>query len=98
MNPQWATYTSYSRFFDGSEMTEDEVEFLLAMASYQKRFRRRYPTWREVLNVLRCLGYRKVAEAVPIDEPKPPQAAPDPPTQSEFELMKAKFEKAKSEP
>ena len=54
-------------------MTEDETEFLLAMSAYQKRFRRRYPTWREVLNVLRCLGYRKVAEPAPIDEPQPPK-------------------------
>jgi hypothetical protein len=73
--PQWFIYTSYSLSFDGSEMTEDEIEFLLAVASYQKRFRRRYPTWLEVLNILRCLGYRKVAEPVPIDEPKPPPAA-----------------------
>ena len=94
----WATYTSYSLFFDGSEMTAEDTEFLLAIASYQKRFHRRYPTWLEVLNVLRCLGYRKVAEPVPIDEPKPPPEAPDPPAKTEFEIMKAKFEQAKREP
>jgi hypothetical protein len=71
--PHWDSYTSYSWFFEGSEMTEDETEFLLAMSAYQKRFRRRYPTWREVLTVLRCLGYRKVAEPAPIDEPQPPR-------------------------
>ena len=54
-------YTSYSLRFDGSEITPDETEFLLAMLAYQKRFRRRYPTWREVLHVAHCLGYRKVA-------------------------------------
>src|SRR5215207_9210532 len=76
----WMTYTSYSIFFDGADMTADEIEFLLAVASYQKRFERRYPTWLEVLNILRCLGYRKVAEPVPIDEPKPPPGTiyPDP--------------------
>ena len=47
-------------------------EFLLAMLAYQKRFRRRYPTWREVLHVARCLGYRKVAE--PIERYRPPLA------------------------
>jgi hypothetical protein len=73
----WVTYTSYSLSFDGADMTDDETEFLLAVASYQKRFGRRYPTWREVLNILRCLGYRKVAEAVPICEPPPPSAARD---------------------
>jgi len=69
--PHWLSYTSYSLFFDGSNMAADEVEFLLAIASYQKRFKRRYPTWLEVLHIARCLGYRKVADAVPIDEPRP---------------------------
>jgi hypothetical protein len=73
--PRWLSYTSYSLYFDGTDMTADETEFLLAVASYQKRFERRYPTWLEVLNILRCLGYRKVAEPVLIDEPKPPPAA-----------------------
>ncbi len=69
--PHWDDYTSYSRYFDGSEFTKDEIEFLLAIASYQKRFHRRYPTWREVLHIARCLGYRKVAEAVAITAPMP---------------------------
>lgn len=68
----WLSYTSYSVHFDGSDMTADEIEFLLAVASYQKRFRRRYPTWLEVLHIAHCLGYRKVAEPVPISEPVPP--------------------------
>jgi hypothetical protein len=70
----WLSYTSYSLCFDGADMTDDDTEFLLAIASYQKRFGRRYPTWLEVLNVLRCLGYRKVAEPVPIAGPQPPKA------------------------
>jgi len=65
-------YTSYSLGLDGSEITPDETEFLLAIAAYQKRFRRRYPTWREVLHIARCLGYRKVADATPISQPQPP--------------------------
>ena len=91
----WHSYTSYSLYFDGSDMTDDETEFLLAVAAYQKRFKRRYPTWREVLNILRCLGYRKAAEPAPIDQPQPPSAAAPP---SEFELMKAKFEREADEP
>ena len=90
----WMTYTSYSIFFDGADMTADEIEFLLAVASYQKRFKRRYPTWLEVLNILRCLGYRKTADPVPIDEPQPPKAD----QRSEFELMKAKFQREAGEP
>ena len=64
-------FTAYSLHFDGSETTAEELRFLLAMHAYQKRFRRRYPTWREVLFVARSLGYRKVAPAVPVDQLSP---------------------------
>ncbi len=77
---RWVTYSSYSLYFDGSDMTSDDTEFLLAIAAYQKRFRRRYPTWREVLFVARSLGYRKVAPAAAVDHPKP--TVPTPPGDS----------------
>ncbi len=73
----WLSYTSYSLNFDGADMTDDETEFLLAVASYKKRFNRRYPTCLELLNVLRCLGYRKVAEPVAVSAPKPPTTEPN---------------------
>jgi hypothetical protein len=73
---QWLDYTSYSTHYDGAAMTDDDTEFLRAIAAYQKRFGRRYPTWLEVLTVVRCLGYRKVAEPVPLAEPQPPRVAP----------------------
>ena len=69
--PRWLSYTSYSLYFDGADMTDDETDFVLAVAAYQKQFGRRYPTWCEVLNILRCLGYRKVAEPVPLASPQP---------------------------
>ena len=72
--PHWHSYTSYSPYFDGSEMTADQVEFLLAVASYQRRFGRRYPTWLEILHIAHCLGYRKTDEAGPVTEPAPPRA------------------------
>ena len=71
----WGSYTSYSLYFDGAHMTADQTEFLLAIAAYQKRFRRRFPTWLEALHVLHCLGYRKVAEPEPLSEPQPPKGA-----------------------
>jgi hypothetical protein len=46
----------------GSDYTDEEREFLLAMDRYKRAYRRPYPTWREVLHVLKCLGWRKVAE------------------------------------
>ena len=46
----------------GSEITTEEWEFIRAMEAYQAKFRVRYPTWREVLYVLKGLGYRKTGE------------------------------------
>ena len=44
------------------EYTEDEIMFMKAMDQYKRDNRRPFPTWSEVLEVLRALGYRKVAE------------------------------------
>lgn len=40
----------------------DEIEFMKAMDDYKRDFSRPFPTWSEVLEVLKALGYRKVAE------------------------------------
>ncbi len=40
----------------------DEVEFMRAIDNYKRRSGRQFPTWSEVLEVIRDLGYRKVAE------------------------------------
>lgn len=39
----------------------EEVEFMRAMDDYKRRSGRQFPTWSEVLEVLRDLGYRKIA-------------------------------------
>ena len=51
----------------GSEYDADEIEFLKAMERYQRLHKRRYPTWREVLFVLKSLGYRKICRAEAIE-------------------------------
>jgi len=43
------------------EYTEAEMEFMLAMNEYKRRSGRMFPTWSEVLEVLRDLGYVKTA-------------------------------------
>jgi hypothetical protein len=43
----------------GSDYSEDEFEFIRAMERYQRKNRRPFPTCREVLQVLKSLGYRK---------------------------------------
>ncbi len=40
----------------------DEVDFMKAMDNYKRRSGRQFPTWSEVLEVLKDMGYRKVAE------------------------------------
>lgn len=44
----------------------DEIEFMKAMDVYKRQSGRQFPTWSEVLEVIRCLGYRKVAEPTEI--------------------------------
>ncbi len=44
----------------------DEVEFMNAMDTYKRRSGRPFPTWSEVLEVVRSLGYRKVEAATEI--------------------------------
>lgn len=41
---------------------DDEVEFMMAMGRYKRVAQRPFPTWREVLRVVRELGYRKPAK------------------------------------
>ncbi len=44
------------------EYTYAEVEFMLAMKQYKQKSGRMFPTWSEVLEVLRGLGYEKVGD------------------------------------
>ncbi len=43
------------------DYSDPEVEFMRAMDDYKRRSGRQFPTWSEVLEVIRDLGYRKVA-------------------------------------
>src|SRR5579862_7228019 len=44
------------------DYSEEEILFMKAMDQYKRDNRRPFPTWSEVLEVLRALGYRKIAE------------------------------------
>lgn len=57
------------------DYNEEEIDFMKAMDQYKRDNRRPFPTWSEVLEVLRALGYRKVAEptALPGLAPAVPQ-------------------------
>ena len=43
-------------------MTDEQFEFLMAINEYKRVNKRPFPSWTEVLDVMRALGYRKVAE------------------------------------
>lgn len=47
----------------GSQYDADEIEFLQAMDRFKRT--RPFPTWTEVLQVLKSLGYRKVEPSRP---------------------------------
>lgn len=42
------------------EMTAEQFEFVMAIQTYKKVNKRLYPTWTEVLEVVKQLGYRKI--------------------------------------
>jgi len=79
--PQIIGASVYSEVHPGSHITDEEWAFLKAMEAYQRKWRRRYPSWREVLYVLHCCGYRKIEAAIPADT--------RPITQSELRLADA---------
>lgn len=62
------------RFVDPTTCERDysaaEIEFMQAMQDYKARSGRMFPTWSEVLEVFRSLGYEKVppdSETLPAD-------------------------------
>ena len=44
------------------DYSDEEIDFMKAMDLYKRSNRRPFPTWSEVLEVLRSLGYRKTEE------------------------------------
>jgi hypothetical protein len=54
------------------EMTNEQFEFVMAIETYKKVNKRMYPTWTEILEVLRQLGYRKVEHRdIKLEVPEP---------------------------
>jgi hypothetical protein len=53
--------TEDRRAAEEGQMTEEQFEFLQAITEYKRVNGRPFPTWSEVLDVMKALGYRKVA-------------------------------------
>mgnify|MGYP006305292281 CR=1 FL=1 len=52
------------------QMSDEQFEFLMAIDEYKRQNQRPFPTWTEVLEVIKAIGYRKVAEPQSLDEAK----------------------------
>jgi len=50
------------------QMTDEQFTFLMAIDQYKKLNNKPFPTWTEVLEVIKALGYRKVAEPCSFDQ------------------------------
>ncbi len=48
------------------QMSDEQFQFIMAIDEYKRKNTRPFPTWTEVLEVIKALGYRKVAEPQPL--------------------------------
>lgn len=63
---------SSRRSAEEGELTDEQFEFVMALDEYKRANNRPFPSWTEVLEVIKYLGYRKVAEvAEHVDRPAP---------------------------
>ncbi|MAG57300.1 MAG: hypothetical protein CMJ83_13485 [Planctomycetes bacterium] len=58
-----------SRF--STAVDEEALEFIKAIEEYKALKERPFPSWTEVIQVIKALGYRKVAESRPIADVTP---------------------------
>ena len=54
------------RSAEEGQMSDEQFEFLKAIDEYKRKNTRPFPTWTEVLEVIKTLGYRKVSESQPL--------------------------------
>jgi hypothetical protein len=60
------------RSAEEGEMTGYQFEFVMAIETYKKVNKRMYPTWTEILEIIRQLGYRKVMKrTISVSAPEP---------------------------
>lgn len=60
------------RSAEEGELNDEQFQFVLAMDEYKRANKRPFPSWTEVLEVIKYLGYRKVAEVGKhVDRPAP---------------------------
>ena len=52
-------YRARKRSINEYPLNADELEFINAIAAYKQAYGKPFPTWSEVLHVVKSLGYRK---------------------------------------
>ena len=50
------------------QMSDEQFEFLMAVDEYKRKNARPFPTWTEILELIKALGYRKVSEPQPLEQ------------------------------
>ena len=50
------------------QMSDEQFEFLMTIDEYKRKNTRPFPTWTEVLEVIKAMGYRKIAEPQPLEQ------------------------------
>ena len=50
------------------QMSDEQFEFLMGIDEYKRKNTRPFATWTEVLDVMKALGYRKVAEPQSLEQ------------------------------
>jgi hypothetical protein len=50
---------AFQKRVEGGELTLEEIEFVRAIDRYKRKFNRPFPTWSEILAVVKELGYTK---------------------------------------
>ena len=61
------------------QMSQEQFEFLMAIDEYKRQNTRPFPTWTEVLEVIKALGYRKVAEPQSLEKSRKNQKSDEVP-------------------
>ncbi len=60
------------RSAEEGELNDEQFEFVMAIDEYKRVNKRPFPSWTEVLEVVKYLGYRKVAQiGEHVDRPAP---------------------------
>jgi hypothetical protein len=61
--------TDERRAAEEGEMNDEQFEFIMAINSYKQANRCSFPSYTEILEIAKALGYRKVAEPQPLKPP-----------------------------